>query len=394
MRVLLINHFPLEGSGSGVYTANVATSLKKLGHEVKVIFPTNKRVDSGFYGYGVRPVYFSGDDDSVEEEALQFNFPCFTTHPMSYNTFYELSPEEENEYRVAFRNAIKEEVEAFHPDVIHCGHIWVLSAIASEFDLPLVITAHGTDLIGYQESERFRKDATLAAKKAKKIITISEKNKKLVEECFPFAKDKVVLIPNGYDAGRFYLENCSREEVLRELGIDEQFEKIVCFAGKFAHFKGIDILLNAAKEYEDDKTCTLLAGSGELFGEMQELAKRLNLRHVKFLGNQTHDVLRKIYNIADVSLAPSRNEPFGLVVVEAMACGAPVIGTNDGGIKDIITDETGILIDPEDSKGLASAILNVLSGKKQFDRKKVAEYAINHYSNDNFIQDLVEVYRV
>ncbi|MBQ5812398.1 glycosyltransferase family 4 protein, partial [Candidatus Saccharibacteria bacterium] len=62
-------------------------------------------------------------------------------------------------------------------------------------------TAHGTDLIGYQESERFRKDATLAAKKAKKIITISEKNKKLVEECFPFAKDKVVLIPNGYDAG-------------------------------------------------------------------------------------------------------------------------------------------------------------------------------------------------
>ena len=92
MRVLLINHFPLEGSGSGVYTANVATSLKKLGHEVKVIFPTNIRVDSDFYGYGVRPVYFSGDDDSVEEEALQFNFPCFTTHPMSYNTFYELSP--------------------------------------------------------------------------------------------------------------------------------------------------------------------------------------------------------------------------------------------------------------------------------------------------------------
>ena len=392
MKVLLVNHFPLEGSGSGVYTANLARSLKKAGHEVRVIFPANQQIDDKTYDYGVHPVYFTKESEKATKGALKFNFPCFTTHPMSHNTFYNLSEKEEKEYRDAFRKAISEEVSKFKPDIIHCGHIWILPAIASEFDVPLIITAHGTDLIGYKKSDRFCEDAVKAVKSAKNIITISESNKKLVEECFPFAKDKVVLIPNGYSEEVFHLEDNDREAVLKELGVDGPHEKMVCFVGKFAHFKGIDILLRATKEYEDDKTCTVLAGSGELFDEMKALAEELGLKHVFFLGNQPHNVLRKIYNVTDVSLVPSRNEPFGLVVVEAMACGAPVIGTNDGGIKDIITDDTGILVEPEDAEGLAKAVVSVLTGEKKFSRETNADYARKNYSNDNYIQDLIKIY--
>lgn len=393
MRILLINHFPLEGSGSGVYTANLAKSLKKIGHEVKIIFPTNRRIDNQEYEFEVHPVYFASDDRKEVDGALSFNFPCFTTHPLSQNTFYKLSLDEEKAYRNVFEEAIAEEVKSFKPDVIHCGHIWTLAAIASQFDIPLIITAHGTDLIGYQESDRFHDDAILAAKKAKNIITISEKNKILVEECFPFTKDKVVLIPNGYDEEIFYPETNDRQTVLKELGVDEQFDKVVCFAGKFTYFKGIDILLRATKTYENDHICTVIAGGGELFDEMRQLAVELDLKHVKFVGNQPHDVLRKLYNISEVSLVPSRNEAFGLVVIEAMACGTPVIGTNDGGIKDIITEETGILIKPESPDDLARAVQKIMTGTKRFDREKIARYAKEHYSNDNFVEKVVDLYR-
>ena len=78
MKVLLINHFPLEGSGSGTYTKNIALHLRKRGHEVCVIFPENRPVLM-LPGIRMFPVMFSAGKASWS--SLPFNFPCFTTHP-------------------------------------------------------------------------------------------------------------------------------------------------------------------------------------------------------------------------------------------------------------------------------------------------------------------------
>lgn len=88
MKVLLINHFPLEGSGSGTYTKNIALHLRKRGHEVAVIFPENQPVPM-LPGLQMYPVMFSRG--KAQEDALPFNFPCFTTHPQSRMTFADLS---------------------------------------------------------------------------------------------------------------------------------------------------------------------------------------------------------------------------------------------------------------------------------------------------------------
>ena len=146
------------------------------------------------------------------------------------------------------------------------------------------------------------------------------------------------------------------------------------------------------KIYEDEDTLTLLAGDGELFDKMNKLAKELNLKNVVFLKNQPHDILRKLYSIADVSLIPSRNEAFGLVVIEALACGAPVIGTNSGGIPDIITKEVGMLIEEENYEELANKIKDILNQKVEFDRNTCSNYAKEKYSQDNFTSILVDIY--
>lgn len=394
MKILMMNIMPLTGSGSGVYTVNMSNALVRQGHEVCVICTENEPFDGSEYEFKTHPIYFTRDDGTkpeAQEEVLPFNFPCMTTHPRSVFNFRDLTDEQEQAYCDAFRQAIKEEIEKFNPDVIHAGHIWMSAAVASEFNIPLVITCHGTDIQGFVESDRYHSYCNKAADSCGAIICISDKNAKEAKECFPKDADKLITMPNGYDSHEFYPEEVSREEVLNSYGI-KNFKNLVSFAGKFAHFKGIDILLKAAAIYEDEDTATVLAGDGALFDEMTELKESLGLKNVYFLHNQPHDKLRHIYNVADVSLAPSRNEPFGLVVIEANACGTPVIGTNDGGIAGILTEETGILINPEDPEALAEKVKEVLASKN-IDRNLCAKLTKERFSQDSLILKTIDLYK-
>lgn len=396
MRILLTCHFPLTGSGSGVYTLNVAHALAKLGHEVRIIVPENQPPEE-YADFQVHPVYFNGCND----EALDFNFPCFTTHPRSTQTFYDLTDEQLAAYEAAFRKAIEEEVETFKPDVIHAGHAWVQPAYAADYGVPLVVTVHGTDLIGYErimESDDasayvFRDAARKALESASAIITISKENNQLVRRLFPDQADKCHLILNGYNSDVFYPERLPQSEVLGMFDIPGEYAHIVSFAGKFAHFKGIDVLLRGAAGFMRDDTVLILAGDGELFDDMNALAAELGLKNVYFVHNQPHEKLRKLYSIADVSLLTSRKEPFGLVIIEAMACGAPVVGSNDGGAVDIITPEVGLLFESENPEDLAAKVNSVLDGEATFDRSVVAEYAKKNFSQDESIVHLVDIYK-
>lgn len=388
MRVLLMNHFPLQGSGSGVYTVNIARALVRKGHEVCIIMPENEVLaELDVDGIRLHPVYF----DSCSADALDFDFPCFTTHPRSVMTFYELDNAQVAAYEGVFRAAIEDEIAAFDPDVIHCGHIWLQASYAADYGIPLIITAHGTDLIGFQKSERFREQARKAFDTADAIITISKDSTALVNKLFG-EPEKVHLVRNGYDPTVFYPDESSVAEVLTRFDIDGDYDDIVSFAGKFAHFKGIDILLNAAALYERDGVATIIAEDGELFGEMTALAKELGLRHVHFVHNQPHDVLRHLYSCATVSLLTSRNEPFGLVAIEALACGAPVIASDEGGPLDIITPEVGLLFQSENPEDLAREVQLVLDGDIDFDREEVARYALENYSQDVSIGELIALY--
>ncbi len=389
MKILLLNHFPLTGSGSGVYTQNIANSLIKKGHKVSIIFPENQKIKEN-PKIKMHPVYFYNKEKL--ENQLPFNFPCFTTHPRSNKTFYELTQEELEKYINAFKKAIEEEIKTFKPDIIHAGHIWILPSIAKDYNIPLIITAHGTDLIGYQKSQRFRKYADKVIKKATKIITVSKENKKLVNTIFKDAKNKTILIPNGYNPDIFYIENVNKKEFLKKLKIKE-YKNIVSFAGKFTSLKGIDLILKAATIYENNETATIIAGDGELFKEMQNLSKKLNLKNIYFIGNKPQETLRKLYNIANVSLVPSRKEAFGLVVIEANSCGIPVIGTNEGGIKDLITKNTGLLFEKENYQELAQKISLILNEEIKFDRKYIASFTKSHYSQDIFTSSLITIYQ-
>ena len=389
MRILLMNHFPLAGSGSGVYTMNIARALSRRGHDVCIIMPENEPLERlDVDGIALHPVYFNG----CTHQAAPFNFPCFTTHPRSVQTFADLSEGELKTYERMFRDALEDEISTFKPDIIHCGHIWLQASYAADYSIPLVITAHGTDIIGYRESKRFHKEAQKAMDAASTIVAISKGNADLVKEVFGCAS-KCKLIQNGFDPSVIYPEDVSVSDVLDEFGIPGQYQTIISFAGKFAYFKGIDILLHAAKLYNRREVATLLAGDGELFDEMSRLKEELGLDNVYFIHNLEHERLRKLFSAATVSLLTSRNEPFGLVAIEALACGTPVIASNEGGPLDIITPDVGLLFESENPEDLAEKVSLVLDGKVAFDKEAICAYAKGKYSQDASIDALIDVYR-
>lgn len=393
MNVLLINHFPLEGSGSGTYTKNIAINLAKKGHKVCVVMPENETDYIRYDNIDIYPVYFTYKEKI--QGALSFNFPCFTSHPRSNFTFGKMSETEFNEYMESFRNVLNKAINEFKPDIIHAQHIWLLSYLVKETNIPYVITSHGTDLMGCDAFPQYAKYAEAAADNALAIITISKDSDALVGERFPECREKSVIVKNGYDPSVFYPESVDKNALLSEFGILPQ-QYLVFFAGKLAHFKGVDVLLEAAKQYEGEyknKIVTVIAGDGELSASLKARREEYKLKNVHFLGNLTQVVLRKFYSAADVSVVPSRREPFGLVAIEALACGSPVVATAQGGLVDFINDDVGGLVAVDDAVELAERIIEVITTKNDSKtREYVSKYAFDNYSQDKLITDVIAIY--
>ena len=392
MKVLIVNHFPLEGSGSGIYTKNIALKLTQLGHEVMVILPDNIEDKQQ---YKTNTILFRSSENLGMKVDAEFNFPCFTTHPKSSNTFYQLTDEQMKQYIDLMQVAIDEAVANFKPDVIHCQHLWIAPYCASKTGIPYVATAHGTDLKGLALDDRYLPYALEGAKHAKKVITISKQVDFEVGEKYHIPHEQRTLILNGFDEDIFKIKEVSRKEVLASFGLPDA-KHVVSFVGKLADFKGVDLLLKAAKIYESelDDVMTLIVGHGELYEELNNLRRSLGLKHVYMLGHQHQDKVADIYNIADVSTVPSRKEPFGLVAIEALACGTPVVVTNGGGLVDFVDDSIGSVIDEESYEQLANAIIfEINNPEKQTKRKNAHEFAINNFSWNRVIDEVIDVYQ-
>lgn len=369
MRVLILNHFPLEGSGSGIYTHNLARELTGMGCAVEVIYPEHE--PKVYEGFSSRVVTFRPDEELMVDADgnrfegpydLPFNFPCFTTHPRSNHTFYDLTQSQIERYIEAFKSAMMAAIEEFKPDVVHAQHLWLMPYIAAQFDIPYIVTAHGTDLKGFVKDDRYHPYALEGARKASYVISISKQVDAEMKRLYGIENERTELILNGFDENLFKPIDIDLGAYLNVKGIKGDYQKAVVFAGKLAEFKGVDILLRAYAAMEHkEKVCLLIAGHGDQYEMLQNLKAELGVESVYFLGHLGQQELVAFYNIGAVSVVPSRNEPFGLVAIEALACGTPVVGTNQGGLPDFLLPQVGSLVPVEDVEALKDAIQFELS---------------------------------
>jgi glycosyltransferase involved in cell wall biosynthesis len=154
-------------------------------------------------------------------------------------------------------------------------------------------------------------------------------------------------------------------------------------------------LINAVKRLIDMNYNIILdvIGDGELAEQLKKQVNSLGLeRQINLLGARSNEEVAEYMQNCDLFVLPSFAESFGVVVIEAIACGKPVVSTYCGGPKDIITKEVGILIKPGDENALVEAIKYVLDNPQKYDAKKIRAYAEHKFDIDLVTSKIMELY--
>jgi glycosyltransferase involved in cell wall biosynthesis len=237
---------------------------------------------------------------------------------------------------------------------------------------PLVVTVHGYDILvepavryGVRLDKRIDTIVSEVLSEADAIIAASRAAFNEVNKIARDA-DKVHLIPNGVDLQRFS-PNIDGSQLRKKLGIEG---RSIVFALRHHEPKnGLEYLIRAipivAKERDD--VVFVIGGDGSLMKFHKQLANALEVRDkVIFTGMIPQDEVPHYYAMSNLTVVPSLQEAFGLVVSEAMACGKPTIGTKVGGIPDQIIDGyNGFLVQPRNPREIAEKILSLLNDPKE-----------------------------
>lgn len=239
--------------------------------------------------------------------------------------------------------------------------------------IPLVITEHDPFKLG--KTKTIIKKSLL--KSVSKIIAISHDNAKTLAKLYPEHTGKITTIHNGIDITwwqsqflRFTTED--RRKIKEELFRAHENTLIILCIAELHERKGqkhlIEAISKLTKEYPNVKL--VFVGEGQERHNLEKLTKRLTLtNHIVFTGRQKE--IPKLLKSSDIFVLPSRREAFGLVLLEAMISGLPVIASRIGGIPEIIEDEiNGILFEAQNSDELAQDLIKLIDDPEK--RKKIA----------------------
>jgi glycosyltransferase involved in cell wall biosynthesis len=158
--------------------------------------------------------------------------------------------------------------------------------------------------------------------------------------------------------------------------------------------KGLDILLKSVSLLKNTDLLVHIGGDGIYLETFKKMSTELGIREkCKFYGEILPSEINSFYSGLDIYILASRDETFGVVIVEAMACGLPVIATRCGGPEEIITHETGVLIEKENPEELARAIVSVSDNLGSYDRDLIRRYALEKYGREAFVDSITLIYQ-
>lgn len=207
-------------------------------------------------------------------------------------------------------------------------------------------------------------------------------------------KEKIAVIPLFVDTSHFYPRHPNKREYLLAL-FSEPPEEIVLYIGRLAKYKGLEYLIEAMTMLEE-KYGLVIIGKGRKEKELKRFAQKLEVeKRVVFLDHVPYDDLPEYYSAADVFVLPSisRAEAFGLVGLEAMACGTPVITTELGTGTSYynIHKKTGLVVSPKNSKILAESIKRICENDWKNTKKDTIIRRVKEFSLEMFKQRIEEV---
>ena len=315
-----------KSGGMNVYVRQLASALGELGMKIDIFTREHSDVTNRVetIGSNVRVIHINVGEPDAHLDDLYDLLPDFL--------------EQLNKFR---------EEEGLEYDVVH-SHYWLSSwvgrELSQELAIPHVVTFHTLSLIKMQsrageeeQSERSVIETKVIAT-ADRIIAFSPHERDAMARLYAADANKITLVPCGVDLEVFRPLN--QKAVRSSLGLNG--EKILLYVGRVEPIKGLDLLVETAAQMDSEDGVRMIVVGADVNGDremdrVRQLAREKDLEDkIDFVGQVDHDDLPLYYNAADVCVVPSYYESFGLVALESMACGTPVVATRVGGLSTII----------------------------------------------------------
>ncbi len=347
MRILILHKFNFNNAwgGSASYLRALYLALNRMGHGVNVVSPTYPDI----YGFTTSRLPFAVNLTFGPEKR-----PGETTLDELTTQQLEMMAEK------AAETIGKREFPGKKPELIIANHINLMALVAwrlaKRFDVPYRIISYGTDTQLLLKDGRYRLLFGEAARGADRILAISEF---VAREIRATVGGQIEVVGGGVDPGLFH-----------PLPSPPKVSSRLVFFGRLVTEKGLWVLLHALEQLNSAVRLEVV-GEGPLHDEIESFLALSPLRgRVQLTGYVAQERLRDILIRSGLAVVPSIwQEPLGLVVLEAMACGLPVVSSAVGGIPEMITDGVnGLLVPPGDPDALARAIDRVVGDPSVYER--------------------------
>ena len=353
---------------NGIFEYDQAKALAKVGHDVAMLV-IDLRSRSYKRNYGC----FEYEKDGVKVFELSLPLGLYRRAlPVLQHLLLRL-------YKKAVKSCGK-------PDVIH-AHFYSIAAIASvlkkKFNMPFVVTEHSsklnTNIKGISKLDQNL--AKKAYQHADKVVAVSNALAKNLKTNFNVDAE---VIHNIVDVSHF-------QYVKREPKSSFTFVSV----GNLLPIKRFDLLVDAfAEAFKNDKSVYLkIVGAGSEMNTLQGLINQYNMNNqIALLNEVGRDRLKEIYPEGDAFVLASKSETFGVVFIEAMTTGLPVIATDCGGPSDFVNEQNGYLVPVNDKQALVDALKKMHDNAYSFNSLEISKLCVEKFSPENIGNALTNLY--
>ncbi len=364
---LLSQDFPSKENPSFVFVQQLVFALVDQGVDISVIAPQSL-THIIFRGTKLQPCY--NKEKTSNGNPFNVYRPYSITFGNMSSFLINLTNWILNIQLISILNKIK-------PDVLY-GHFWhiayKLKGYALKYNLPLFVACgEGDNALENLVKTISVKNKNELIQAVKGVISVSSENK---QKCISFGlvkEEDIIVLPNCVDDTLFYPADGST--MRKKLGVSEN-NFLILFVGGFTRRKGADRLSEALEKINDSNIKVAFIGK-----TLANDSFKPSCKGIVYQGLLDHDLLPAYFNAADVFVLPTQKEGCCNAIVEALACGTPVISANRAFNADILNEYNSIMVDPDNVEEIIEAITVLKNNRKLFDeKKKYTESQAHNYS--------------
>jgi L-malate glycosyltransferase len=362
---------------NGTFFKEQSLSLQKYGYDVTVLYPEVRTVRMLKQQNPKKGITAANEDGLKTYRKIVYNFiPGRVPFATGYYYYQAL--------KKLYKTAVENEGR---PDLIHAHSClwggWAAAKIAEEENIPLILTEHSSSFIRGLLKPYEKKEIAKTLKAAKYIISVGPSLKRELEK---YTDKQIYEIPNIVNIDDFSLDD--------ESGYDPSRKFRFLSVAHLTRNKGMDVLINSfTKAFKGKNAELYIGGDGIERENLVRLTKELDVNdQVVFLGALNREQVKNEMRRCDVFVLASRFETFGVVLIEALATGKPVISTRCGGPEAIVNQKNGLLVQVDNIEELSQSLVQMKENYHLYNPLELRKDCIERFSEKVIINKISELY--